>query len=119
MLWRRNPAGEATGPVFPNTRGGWRDPRNTSRALRDARGSEGFRWVTFHTFRKTHATILEDAGTSARIIADQMGHSKPSMTQDVYMGRGTVHPEAADALDAAHTRRRAPDQQAERPGRWR
>jgi integrase len=108
MLWRRNQLGRQTGPVFPDSAGGWRDPSNTSRDLREARGTEGFEWVTFHVFRKTCATILDEAGLSARIVADQLGHSRPSMTQDVYMGRGHGHPAAAAALDAAgpHGRRR-------------
>jgi integrase len=55
--------------------------------LRSARGSEQFAWVTPHVFRKTAATILDDAKLTARVIADQLGHSKPSMTQDVYIGR--------------------------------
>jgi hypothetical protein len=29
----------------------------------------------------------------------QLGHSKPSMTQDVYMGRNTVSSDAAAALE--------------------
>jgi integrase len=33
--------------------------------------------------RKTAATLLDDAGLSARQIADHLGHSKPSVTQDV------------------------------------
>ena len=102
MLWRRNPGGDATGPIFPDSIGGWRDPSNTSRALREARGSDGFRWVTFHVFRKTCATILDDAGLSARVVADQLGHAKPSMTQNVYMDRRSIHPAAAAALDAAN-----------------
>jgi hypothetical protein len=57
MPWRRNPGGTAAGPVFPDARGGWRDLSSTSRDQRNACGSEGFRWVTFHVFRKTCATI--------------------------------------------------------------
>ncbi len=38
---------------------------------------------------------------SARLVADQLGHSRPSMTQDVYMGRRAVDSQAALALDAA------------------
>ena len=34
-------------------------------------------------------------------IADQLGHARPSMTQDVYMGRKIVNPLTAAALDAA------------------
>lgn len=58
-------------------------------------------WITSHSFRKTTATILDEAGQSARQIADQLGHARPSMTQDVYMGRRAKNPAAAAALDSA------------------
>jgi hypothetical protein len=38
------------------------------------------------------------AGLSARQIADHLGHSRPSLTQDVYLGRETANPQAAAAL---------------------
>ncbi|WP_374202653.1 tyrosine-type recombinase/integrase [Amycolatopsis sp. GM8] len=44
-------------------------------------------WVTSHTFRKTTATALDDADVPTRPIADQVGHARVSMTQDVYLGR--------------------------------
>jgi integrase len=86
-------------PAFPDSLGGLRDPSNTRRSLRDARGSAGFAWVTSHAFRKTAATVLDEAGLSARVIADQLGHARPSMTQDRYMGRGSVTPATAAALE--------------------
>jgi integrase len=101
MLERRRPHSTALGPVFPDSRGGWRDPSNTSRAFREARDAAGFSWVTSHVFRKTCATILDEAGLSARAIADQLGHARPSMTQDVYMARKALNPAAAAALEAA------------------
>jgi len=52
-------------------------------------------------FRKTCATILDEAGLSARAIADQLGHARPSMTQDVYMARKVLNPATAAALEAA------------------
>ncbi|OBG19179.1 transposase [Mycolicibacterium celeriflavum] len=52
-----------------------------------------------HSFRTTAATLIDDSGLSARIGADQLGHLRPSMTQDVYMSRGQVHTEVADVLD--------------------
>jgi integrase len=91
----------APGPVtFPAPKG-WalRDPRNTNRDLRAALDRLGFDWVTSHVFRKTVATRLDEAGLSARQIADQLGHAKPSMTQDVYMGRNVVSSEAARVLE--------------------
>ncbi|UJW35081.1 site-specific integrase [Saccharothrix sp. AJ9571] len=87
-------------PVFPDSRGGLRDPSNTRRTLREARGSDQFAWVTSHVFRKTAATIMDEAKLTAREIADQLGHAKPSMTQDNYLGRGIASPRAADALES-------------------
>ena len=54
-----------------------------------------------HVFRKTAATILDEAGLSARMVADQLGHARPSLTQDVYLGRKAVGRDAADALESA------------------
>jgi integrase len=102
MLRRRKLAVGGRGPVFPDSAGGWRDPSNTSRDLRNARGSAEFAWVTSHVFRRTAATELDRAGLSARQIADQLGHAKVSMTQDRYLGRRAVNSGAADALDRAH-----------------
>lgn len=62
-------------------------------------GTPPFAWVHAHTFRKTVATRMDQAGCSAREIADQLGHAKPSMTLDVYMGRDVVSAAAAKILD--------------------
>jgi integrase len=35
--------------------------------------------VTSHHFRKTTATFLDEAGLSARAVADQLQRSRPSM----------------------------------------
>jgi integrase len=97
------------GPVFPaisgrrkvnvQRRGGsWRDPSNTARNLREARDRAGYGWVTGHVFRKTVATVMDEAGLTAREIAYHLGHSKPSMTQDVYMGRSVASRGAPAAL---------------------
>jgi hypothetical protein len=40
---------------------------------------------------------------SARRIADQLGHARPSLTMDVYMGRGAKSGAAAAALEEAVT----------------
>ena len=84
--------------VFPSPKGLLRDPFNTDSDLRRALDRAGFDWVTSHVFRKTVATRLDEAGLSARQIADHLGHTRPSLTQDVYMGRGLASPEAATAL---------------------
>jgi integrase len=59
----------------------------------------GFPWVTSHVFRKTVATRLDEAGLSAKTVADVLGHARPSMTLDVYMGRNVVSADAARILD--------------------
>jgi integrase len=100
MVIRRGERLGWSGPLFPipkQRRGGqrwqggiWRDPNNTSRDLRQARDEAGYGWVTSHVFRKTVATVMTESGFSAREVADQLGHSKISMTQDVYFGRDVV-----------------------------
>ena len=101
MLERRMAASGGTGPLFPDSRGGWRDPNNLSRELREARGSGEFSWVTSHVFRKTCATLLDEGELSARQIADQLGHAKVSMTQDNYLGRRLTSRRTAETLDRA------------------
>lgn len=99
MLRRRRRAGRiGTTAVFPDSRGGWRDPTNTSRDIRNARGTDEFAWVTSHVFRKTAATMLDEAGLTARQIANQLGHSKISMTQDSYLSRTVTDRRAAEVL---------------------
>jgi integrase len=112
-----------SGIVFGSPLGHLRDPSNTTADLREVLdglgcdkcesrgwlpGPDGklvrckagpFAWVTSHIFRKTVATRLDEAGLTARQIADQLGHAHPSLTQDVYMGRKVVTAEAARLLD--------------------
>jgi integrase len=77
--------------MFPSTAATWRDPNNFGRDWRRVREELGVPDVTTHSFRKTLATLIDESGLSARVGADHLGHSKVSMTQDVYMARGKVH----------------------------
>ena len=74
---------------------------NFGRDWRRVREQLGVPEVTTHSFRKSVATLIDDRGFSARIGADQLGHARPSMTQDVYMSRGKIHMQVAEALDDA------------------
>ena len=47
------------------------------------------------------ADLIDAEGLSARVGADQLGHSHVSMTQDKYMSRARIHAEVADLLDRA------------------
>lgn len=98
---RRVRLGAFDGPVFPDSRGGWRDRSNVGKAFREVRAGSDFDWVKTHTYRKTVATLLDDQGSSARMIADQLGHSRVSMTQDVYLGRRAQNVGNLVALNAA------------------
>lgn len=93
--------GSARPAVVPGSAWGVRDPANLRREPREARGEDTLAWITSHTFRKTAATILDEAALSARLVADQLGHSRPSMTQHVYLSRRAVDSQAALALEAA------------------
>ena len=96
---RRVRLGVIDGPVFADSRGGYRDRNNVGAAFRRVRQGTAFEWVTPHTYRKTVATMLDGAGRSARHIADQLGHARVSMTQDSYIGRRAVDAGNADVLD--------------------
>jgi integrase len=96
---RRDPGGTGDDPVFPAPKSGLRDPSNTQADLKDSLTWCGLPWVTSHVFRKTTATLLDDAGLSARAIADQLGHAQPSLTQNVYMGRKIASTRAAGVLE--------------------
>lgn len=85
--------------IFPSTAGTWRDGNNMAKQWRKVRDDLNVPDVSSHSFRKSIATIIDDAGMSARIGADQLGHSKVSMTQDKYMTRGRVHTQVADLLE--------------------
>jgi len=91
---------DVSGPVFPAPLGGWRDPSNTQADLRAAFDAAGFDWVTSHVFRKTVATLMDQAGLSSRAAADQLGHANTSMTTDVYFGRKLPTTGAAAVLEA-------------------
>ena len=91
----------SAGVIFPSSTGTLRDPDNFGKQWREVRDEQGLPDVSSHSFRKSVATLIDDSGLSARIGADQLGHARPSMTQDVYMNRGQVHTEVANVLDKA------------------
>ncbi len=85
--------------VFPTVLGNLRDPRNTARDWADARARLGLPPYTFHSFRKTVATALDQAGLTPRDIAEYLGHADPSLTMGTYMSKTVGGSRAADALD--------------------
>jgi integrase len=67
--------------------------------MRQAFRHAGFEGVTSHYFRRTVATLMDEAGLSARSAADQFGHAKPSLAADIYMGRRKRATGAAEVLE--------------------
>jgi integrase len=63
--------------------------------------SDKLAWIKSHALRKTTATALDQAGHTARQIADQLGQAKVSITQDIYLARRVANPAAAQALQQA------------------
>jgi len=87
--------------VFPAIRtGGIRDPRNTARDIRRSLDGTGFEWVSAHTFRRTVATLMDEAGLSSRAAADQLGHAHPTVTMNTYYGRKVASTGAAAVLES-------------------
>ncbi len=97
------PIGEETlNLVFPSRTWGLRDPNNVQHEWQRVREALGLPDdVTVYSFRKLVATVLDDAGLSARMTADVLQHADPAMTQRKYMARGRAHPEATAAMDRA------------------
>jgi len=63
------------------------DQSNSANAVRSLLDAAGMGWAVGHTFRRTVATLLGEAGIPLAQIADQLGHEDPAMTASVYLGR--------------------------------
>jgi integrase len=63
------------------------DQSNSANAIARLLQGAGMPWATPHTFRRTVATLLHEAGVPIARIADQLGHADPAMTASVYLGR--------------------------------
>jgi len=60
---------------------------NSASAVRAVLDGCGLTWAVPHSFRRTVASMLHEAGKPLVQIADQLGHADPSMTARVYLGR--------------------------------
>ncbi|WP_221272922.1 tyrosine recombinase XerC [Prescottella equi] len=96
---RRDNLAEITPYVFPSSTGRLRDPNSLRKSWRRLSTAIGYEGIGTHSFRKALATQLDEAGISARVAADILGHSQVSMTQDVYMGRNRVHDVAVSVIE--------------------
>lgn len=45
----------------------------------------GFKYITLHGFRHTHAVHLLQSGANIKYVSERLGHSSINMTADVYL----------------------------------
>ena len=99
-MWLRLKIASGGGPLFPGWRGGLLDPSNTIDRVREAFDACGYEWLTSHVFRKTVATIMDEAGLSTSAIADQLGNDV-STVEKHYRAKRVQNEEGALALETA------------------
>ncbi|WP_158559799.1 tyrosine-type recombinase/integrase [Prauserella sp. PE36] len=101
-MLRRRKLASGGGPLFPSANGEWLDPSNVIHRIQEAFAAVGYGWVSSHVFRKTVATVLDEADLPLSAIADQLGN-----TQDVadkhYRRRRVANKASADALEGMFT----------------
>jgi integrase len=84
------------GLVFQTNNGTpYNDTNILHRELKPAGKKIGAPWLSWHTFRRTHATLLQHAGGSMKDAQAQLGHSKLSTTLDFYTFSVPAHQRAA------------------------
>lgn len=82
---------------YPSKLGQPRDKRNVTRTITSRMTTAGMPWATSHTFRRTVATWMDEAGAPLAEIANQLGHANVSVTAS-YLGRRVAPSRAADIL---------------------
>jgi integrase len=95
-LARRSLSGVPENLVFASRKGTVLSDTNLLlRDLKPAGKQIGAPWVSWHTFRRTHATLLQLAGGSAKDAQAQLGHSQITTTLGIYTIPVPAHQRAA------------------------
>ena len=82
--------------VFPSRRGTpFSDTNLLLRDLKPAGAKIGAPWLSWHTLRRTHATLLQMAGGSAKDAQAQLGHAQITTTLGIYTLPLPAHQRAA------------------------
>ncbi|GLY69941.1 hypothetical protein [Amycolatopsis taiwanensis] len=89
-LGRRSPVLEWNGE--------WLDPSNVVQRIQEAFAEVGYGWVTSHVFRKTVASVLDEAGLPLSAIADQLGNTQ-KVADKHYRKRRVANEASAAALE--------------------
>lgn len=96
--WRALKLASGGGPLWPTYRGGWQDPNLIARRLREGLVETGYDWVTPHVWRKTVATVLDEADLPTTAIADQLGNT-PDVVERHYRKKRSSNTAAVAALE--------------------
>ena len=71
--------------VFPNKAGGPINHNNmVNRHFNPALKAAGLPKIRFHDLRHTYASLLIEQGENIKYIQNQLGHSSPTVTWNVY-----------------------------------
>jgi integrase len=80
------------GLVFPTRTGmPYSDSNLLARHLKPAGKQIGAPWLSWHTLRRTHATLLSQSGASPKDAQAQLGHAHISTTMDIYTQPTPAH----------------------------
>ena len=89
---------DRSGLVFATRTGKpYSDTNLLARVLRPAGVQIGAPWLSWHTLRRTHATLLSESGASPKDAQTQLGHAHISTTMDIYTQPTPQH--QRDAVD--------------------
>ena len=100
ILLRRQVENHANrhGAVFPTRRGTWRQISNWERMWNQVVDDTAYDWVTFHTFRRSVATLIDrEVGIDA--AQAQLGHEDSDITRDFYVHKAKVAPDLTVHLE--------------------
>jgi integrase len=81
---RSSAASAADSPLFASPDGGHLLPRRTSDVWRGYVRTLDLPPIRLHDLRHTHATLLLAAGVPIKVVSERLGHTKITMTLDVY-----------------------------------
>lgn len=70
--------------IFPNTHGNPMDPSNMRIEFNRVLSEAGLPKIRFHDLRHTAASLMLNHGIPLLVISRILGHSKPSVTLDIY-----------------------------------
>ena len=70
--------------IFPSTVGTPMEQRNLHRDFKSIIKKAGLPDIRFHDLRHTAASIMLNHGVPVIVVSRRLGHSKPSITLDIY-----------------------------------